>query len=213
MIDSIHTNGGSDFESMSDADCARRLQQAGIDQGERNALFNILIERHHGTVFAIAMRRLRNTHDADQVTQDVFVRFFRKIHQLKDPEHFIGWLKRIATRLSINFAVRNRNKQTALVSHEILDETHAEMDEDVTVELARSEASSAVRRIIPNMKVMDREILVGFYYEGETLIHLSERLRIPVGTVKRRLHTARSNFREALLEVQPDFVLNQRIID
>lgn len=213
MIDSIHANGCPDIESMSDADCARRLQHPDINQTERNAVFDILFERHRGTVFAIVMRRLRNAHDADQVTQDVFVRFFRKIHQLEDPERFVGWLKRIAIRLSINFAVRNSNKHVALVDNEILDGAHGEIDENPEILRGQKDTAAMVRKIIPHMKVMDREVLIGFYYGGESLIDLAERFEVPVGTIKRRLFSARGNFREKLTEAFPDFVFNKRSID
>src|SRR5262245_3067085 len=78
-----------------------RLAQAG----NRDA-FNQLVQRTESMVFAVVLRRLRNRSEALEVTQDVFIQVLRKIHQLREPERFGGWLRRIAVRLAINRAVR-----------------------------------------------------------------------------------------------------------
>lgn len=209
MIDQC-SNGGID-EEIQDAECVRRIRASGIDVSERDEMYRILTEKYHGTVFAICMRRMRNAQDAEEVTQEVFLRFFRKIDQLKDPDSFPGWLKRIAVRLSINHAVRKDD--TSLVSHEVLDEAYGETEENPVVLRGQKDVIKAVRKIIPEMGVMDREVLVGFYYGGESLKDLSDRLSIPVGTIKRRLFTARSRLRDRLLDVVPDLFTLIREID
>ena len=73
--------------------------------GSRNA-FDQLTELFYSRVYGIVMQRLRNTAEADEVTQEVFLRAFRKIVQLKEPAAFAGWLCQIAVRLAINRAVR-----------------------------------------------------------------------------------------------------------
>ena len=58
------------------------------------------------TVFAIALRRLRDASEAAELTQDVLIQAMRKLPQLREPERFPGWLRRITVRLAINRAVR-----------------------------------------------------------------------------------------------------------
>src|SRR5580693_3320238 len=70
------------------------------------ASFGELVERFQSTGFAIALRRLRNQAEAAELTQDVFVQAMRKLDQLREPERFPGWLRRITVRLAINRAVR-----------------------------------------------------------------------------------------------------------
>src|SRR4029079_4267450 len=73
--------------------------------GDR-AAFDELVIRCEPMVFAIVLRRLRNRSEALEVTQDVFIQVLRKLGQLREPERFGGWLRRIAVRLAINRAVR-----------------------------------------------------------------------------------------------------------
>src|SRR3954465_3958642 len=68
--------------------------------------FGELVEQFQNTVFAIALRRLRNQAEAAELTQDVFVQAMRKLSQLREPERFPGWLRRITVRLAINRAIR-----------------------------------------------------------------------------------------------------------
>ena len=88
------------FEVTTTADLVRAAQA-----GDRNA-FGTLFERFQPTVMAIAMRRLRDHADAQELCQDVFVQAMLKIEQLRVPEAFIGWLRQITVRMAINRAIR-----------------------------------------------------------------------------------------------------------
>lgn len=201
MIDRAPNDGVN--EEIQDADCVRRIQTHGVGVRERDEMYRILTEKYRGTVFAMCMRRLRNTHDAEEVTQEVFLRFFRKVDQLKYPDHFVGWLKRIAIRLSINHAVRKKNG--ALENYEIFDDMHGENNMNPILLHEREETVVAIREIVPTLKKMDHEVIVGFYLEGQSLKQLSEKLKAPVGTIKRRLSVARTRMREVLNSKAPEF--------
>ena len=88
------------IEVRETADLVRAAQA-----GNRDA-FGELFERFQPTVLAIAMRRLRDHADAQELCQDVFVQAMLKIEQLRTPEAFIGWLRQITVRMAINRAVR-----------------------------------------------------------------------------------------------------------
>ena len=74
--------------------------------GDRQA-FGQLVERYSRAVYAIALRRLRNHAEAQELVQEVFVQALRKIGQLREPECFGGWLRSITNRMAINRAVRS----------------------------------------------------------------------------------------------------------
>src|SRR4051794_6087293 len=73
--------------------------------GDREA-FGRLVEQFQPTVRAIAMRRLGNASEALELTQEVFLHILRRIHQLREPERFAGWLRQGAGRMAINRATR-----------------------------------------------------------------------------------------------------------
>jgi RNA polymerase sigma-70 factor (ECF subfamily) len=167
--------------------------------GSRDA-FGELVRQFESTVFAVVMRRLRNQAEAAEVTQEVLLRAMRKLPQLREPERFSGWLKRIAVRMSINRAVR-RPRETmsgpdgfASVSAK----PNAPLDGVLRIEQAHQ-----VRSGLKQLRRLDRETLLAFYFEGQSLKEMSDRFASPVGTIKRRLHTARHRLKEALVDLQP----------
>ena len=167
--------------------------------GDR-AAFGELVRRFESTVYAIALRRLRNQAEASELTQDVFVQAMRKLDQLREPERFPGWLKRITVRLAINRAVRRPPviSQDPVTLVAINSDTQSPLDD-----LMSGERADQLWGGLKRLRTLDRQTLVAFYFEGQSLIEMSDRFRSPVGTIKRRLHTARIRLREELAHLQP----------
>jgi RNA polymerase sigma-70 factor, ECF subfamily len=167
--------------------------------GDREA-FGELVREFESTVFAIVMRRLRNRAEAAEVTQEVFLRALRKIDQLREPEKFVGWLKRIAVRLSINRAVR-RPKE--VIAEPATFDFGSSAPDVAVANVLQTERAHQVRGGLDKLRPLDRETLVAFYFQGQSLKEMSARFDSPIGTIKRRLHTARNRLREELSELQP----------
>ncbi|MBM4074247.1 MAG: sigma-70 family RNA polymerase sigma factor [Planctomycetes bacterium] len=167
--------------------------------GDRDA-FGRLVEIFEPTVFAIALRRLRNHAEAAELSQDVFIQALRKLPQLREPERFPGWLRRITVRLAINRIVRRApvtTGESAMLGN-INCTRHSPLDDLMTGERA-AQLQGGLKRL----RELDRSTLVAFYFEGQSLIEMSDRFKSPVGTIKRRLHTARIRLRDELAQLQP----------
>jgi RNA polymerase sigma-70 factor (ECF subfamily) len=168
---------------------ARRAQE-----GDREA-FGLLVEQFQRTVYGIALRRIGNTSEALELTQEVFLHVLHTIGQLREPERFAGWLRQVATRMAINRATR-RVAPTCVeagVLEGLLPNHEEPVDELITRERAQRLWSGLDR-----LKQLDRETLVAFYIQGQTLLEIAEQLETPVGTIKRRLHTARKRLKAEL---------------
>src|SRR6266436_5607055 len=73
--------------------------------GDR-AAYGELIERFQPTVYAVALARLRNPAEAQELAQEVFLHGMRKLPQLRDAVCFAGWLRQITVRMAINRLTR-----------------------------------------------------------------------------------------------------------
>ena len=168
---------------------AELVQRA--QEGDRDA-FGRLVEQFQPTVRAIALRRLGNASEAMELTQEVFLHILRRIHQLREPERFAGWLRRVAVRMAINRATRRVAPSTVDtgVLEGAYERAHQPVDELITRERAER-LWAALRRL----KTLDRESLVAFYIRGLSLVEMAGELDVPLGTIKRRLHTARKRLR------------------
>lgn len=165
--------------------------------GDRMA-FGELVARFESSVFATALRRLGNYAEAQELSQEVFVKAMEKLHQLHTPEAFGGWLRSITVRMAINRRMRN---SAATLTEPAALEANCVQDETPLDAALTSEREQQVRAGLRQLRQLDRETLTAFYFRGRTLIEMSEDFDSPVGTIKRRLHVARKRLAEALEEL------------
>lgn len=156
--------------------------------GDREA-FGILFERYRSGIVALAMRRVRNADEAEELAQDVFVQAMQKISQLRVPEAFGGWLRRIVHRMAINRLTR-RQAATACDPSVLEATCYSRFDAPEEGAENREEAAD-VRAAVSRLGQLDRQTLQAFYLRGQTLVQMSDAFDAPVGTIKRRLHVAR----------------------
>lgn len=168
-------------------------------RGDRQA-FGRLIENFERAVYATAYRRLGNHAEAQELCQDVFIQAMRKIDQLADPRCFGGWLRSIADRMAINRMLRRG--PNIVPDTDLLKSGCVERQTPLVVLLAR-EREDQVRRGLRRLRVMDRETLVAFYFDGASLMEMSRMFETPVGTIKRRLHVARKRLAKELEALTP----------
>ena len=171
------------------ADLVRRAQR-----GDRDA-FGRLVEKFQRTVHAICLRRVSNPSEALELTQEVFLHVMRRIDQLREPERFAGWLRQVAVRMAINRMTRQL--APASVETNVL-EGAGETRDDPLDQLIARERAQHLWEALARIKAIDREVLVAFYIQGESLIEIADRLDAPIGTIKRRLHTARKRLKAEL---------------
>jgi RNA polymerase sigma-70 factor (ECF subfamily) len=143
----------------------------------------------------VALTRLRNPAEAQELAQEVFLHGMRKLHQLKDPQCFAGWLRQITVRMAINRLTRKGPFQG--VEPEVLEqaESHGSGPLD---DLVRAENAAAVVSGLRQLKEIDRATLEAFYLRGRSLKQMSREFETPIGTIKRRLHVARNRLKKVL---------------
>jgi RNA polymerase sigma-70 factor (ECF subfamily) len=162
--------------------------------GDRTA-YGELVERFKPTVYAVALARLRNPAEAEELAQEVFLHGMKKLPQLREPQAFAGWLRQITVRMAINRLTRRGPLQK--VESEVLESAEA-TDRAPLDELVRTEQAAEVHRGLAKLKPTDRATLEAFYLHGRSLKQISRELEVPIGTIKRRLHVARNRLKKQL---------------
>ena len=160
-----------------------------------------IVRNHSARVYRLALRLTGNPHDAEDLTQDVFVRVFRSLHRFQ-PGTFEGWLHRITTNLFLDTARRKQkirfdgladNAEERLASPrpnpgQLLDE--AGLDHDV---------ATALDALLPEF----RAAVVLCDIEGLSYEEIAGVLDVKIGTVRSRIHRGRSQLRAALAHRKP----------
>lgn len=168
--------------------------------GDREA-YGELVVRFQNSVYAMALGRVRDPLEAQELAQDVFVHAMRKLPQLRDARCFAGWLRRITARMAINRLTRRGPLFGA--DPELLEAVQAKgraPDEALEV----GEAVAQLKDGLAELKPLDRATLEAFYIRGRSLKQIAREFEVPTGTVKRRLHVARLRLKEVLDRLDPD---------
>jgi RNA polymerase sigma-70 factor (ECF subfamily) len=162
--------------------------------GDRSA-YGELVERFQPTVYAVALARLRNAAEAEELAQDVFLHVMKKLPQLRDVACFAGWLRQITVRMAINRLTRRGPFQG--VETQVLEQAESAGTLPLD-EMLRAEQRSELWDGLDRLKPVDRDTLVSFYIRGRSLKQMSREFETPIGTIKRRLHVARNRLRKQL---------------
>lgn len=152
--------------------------------GDREA-FGKLVERHRRTVFALALQKGFQDAEADDVAQEVFVKAFKNLGSLSDPEAFPRWLYGIASHVAAD-AARNRKRRRDGVGLEQTSEPAAVPPTAWPMEQMGEERR--VLRALSELPEDQRLVLTLRYMEGLSPKEIAERLGEPRGTVRSRLH-------------------------
>lgn len=160
-----------------------------IRNGE-TALFSVFLEQHAGKVHALIARIVPNREDAEELTQDAFVKAFSKLHTFKGTCRFSTWLFRIAYNTAISATRKKR------LVYPAVDEARIEnlTDEEVDLVLEQDESEQRMRQLEKAVRQLDAEdaALLAMYYQQEKPVNeLAEILELSVSNVKVRLHRVR----------------------
>lgn len=140
---------------------------------------------------AIAFRILRNADMADDAVQAALITAWRQLRTLREPDAFEPWLHRILTNECYAEARRGRRLRTEVRVLQLSGQ--AESTEILTVN-DRDQLERAFRRLT----LEQRAVLVFHHYVGLALPDVAQRLGIPLGTAKSRLHHATAALRASL---------------
>ena len=159
---------------------------AGGDQSAFERLYRTHVARIHSLT-----RRMLGTHEADEVTQDIFVRTWQKLGQFRGESAFSTWLHRLA----VNVVIEKR-RSFAIQRERMSDDPDA-LDL-LTVAPARADLTVDFEHAIVQLPPGAREIFVLHDVEGYKHREIAVMLEIATGTSKRQLHRARMLMRKHL---------------
>ena len=149
-----------------------------------------LVERFQAEVYGLCVRLLSHRHDAEDVTQEVFLRIFRSLRRWDPTRPLKPWIMSIAiNRCRTWLSQRTRRPELA----DYLQETAADRPADDSTELVRE-----IEAALAELRTEYRTVFVMFHEQGEPYEEIAEALDRPVGTVKTWLHRARLEVLERL---------------
>lgn len=167
--------------------------------------FETFMQNYQDMVFSTAMRLLANQAEAQDVAQDVFLKAYERFGELRDSKTVGGWLKTVATNLSLNHLSRYRSRWSffsELVGKGREEQDEVEMEfaasDDVEADLARSERRELVEQALQTLPSAQRVPLVLYHMEGLQYDEIAAKLGVSMGKVKTDIFRARDALRRKL---------------
>ncbi|HOX26588.1 MAG TPA: sigma-70 family RNA polymerase sigma factor [Candidatus Krumholzibacteria bacterium] len=185
------------FDRRADLKTIRRCKL-----GEEDA-FQEILARYRAPIYNLCWRMTRNDEDARDLAQEIFIKTFTLLDRFDEQFAFSSWLFRIATNHCIDHLRRHRLRFLSVERDGGGDDEEAEMQiaavgPEPDVELERREALERLEEVIGELPPHYRVITLLRHDQQLSYEEIAESLRLPLGTVKARIHRARNMIQQLL---------------
>ena len=168
-----------------------------VKSGDLSA-FNVLIDEYKNMAFTLALKLMKSREDAEEVTQDAFLKAYTKIHQFEGKSKFSTWLYTIVYHTALT---RLRKKQLPMDNTQLGQEenltAYSESDKEWR-RLQKGERSSYIQMALSKLSSEDQVAITLFYLNENSLQEICEITGWELSNVKVRLHRARKRLLKAL---------------
>jgi len=161
--------------------------------------FNELVLRYQTSVSILATRLLGSPHEAEDITQDAFLRVYERIEEFRGEAKFSTWLYRICYNLCLDNLKRKKSDPIADIGDKTLPEELAVPRSELPDQmLIRKEQQHLVEQALTHVTQEFRQVIVLHHTTPLSYEEIAELLGLPVGTVRSRLHRGREEVKEHL---------------
>ena len=164
--------------------------------GDAEAL-NSLLESVQRPLFRYIVSLTKDTHGAEDVLQETFIRLYRKLGFVRDPQVFRAWTYRIATREAFRYLRRERQWTEQVRDDAVLQTIPAA---DLSRDEFTRDALERLPHLVADLSPAARAVVVLYYSHELSLGEVAAALEIPIGTVKSRLAYALASLRRRMKE-------------
>ena len=149
----------------------------------REELILEVLQKYSNTVYRLAFSRTKSMYDAEDIMQNVFMKFIKANINFESDEHIKAWLIRVTINLSKNLLTSAWFKRTTA------------LEDDIVITLKEE---SEVYKYVLDLPTKYRTVIHLFYYEDMTTANIAEILNIKESTVRSQLHRARNMLKEKM---------------
>ena len=174
----------AELSKINDEELARKVQK-----GDKQS-FNLLVSRYSEKIFRYAKRFLYNPEDAEDATQDVFLKTYENIQSFNTNKRFSPWIYRVAHNTFINIIRKKKREKIEFIDLDtVLPHfvSHNTLEKDISDKFDLKLLENDIKKL----SVKYREIIVLYYFEEKNYAEISDILNIPVSTVGVRLKRAK----------------------
>jgi RNA polymerase sigma-70 factor (ECF subfamily) len=161
--------------------------------------FETILFRYEKPIYAYAYRLVGHRQDAEDVTQQTFIKFYKNLYRVDPTGDVNSWLYKIATNTAYDW-LRKKNRSSELY---ILEESMAKgwepaSDTDLDRDLEKLELKEDMALAISKIQPKYRSVIILYYYQDFSYHEIAEILSVPLNTVRTYLYRAKLSLKEAV---------------
>jgi RNA polymerase sigma-70 factor (ECF subfamily) len=170
---------------------------AAAKSGDHEA-FERLVKAYQDRLFNGIVQIVHSRDDAEDVVQDAFIQAYQKLASFRGKSSFYTWLYRIAVNLAFSSGRKRRTQVSLDQSYDVVGNEPLDPSGSPSQRMERREQVGQIRRALASLSDEHRTVLVLRGIEGFDYETIAEVLNLNPGTVRSRIHRARTSFKERL---------------
>ena len=176
-----------------------------ILQGETNA-FAILVDRYKDMIFTLALKMVKNREEAEEVSQDTFIKIFNSLSKFKGDSKFSTWIYKIAYNTCLDRLKKSKKEDLNISIDDFSSHLIKTMDTALSV-LEDKERKQTIQNCLNLLPSEENFLLTLFYFEDQNLEEIGKIMNINANNVKVKLFRSRQKLAVILKkQLEPEIV-------
>src|SRR5690606_24256697 len=160
-----------------------------IIEGNTQA-FAVLVDRYKDLVFTLAIRMLKNREEAEEVSQDTFIKVYKALPKFKGDSKLSTWVYKVAYNTCLDSIKKNNRRQSEVTIDSFTENQIKTLDNALSA-LEEKEQQQTIQDCLQQLTSKDSFLLTLFYFEELSLEEISQIVNMEPNTVKVNIHRAR----------------------
>jgi RNA polymerase sigma-70 factor (ECF subfamily) len=170
--------------------------------------FAVLVDRYKNFVFTLSIKMLQNREEAEEVSQDVFIKVYRSLQKFKTESKFSTWLYRVTYNTCLD-RMRSKKRNTPIFSFDHFAEDEAVSLMNVLDTIEERERKQMIQKCLDLLPAEDSFLLTLYYFQENSLKEISRIMGINENNLKIKLFRSRRRLTAILkTQLEPE-IINQ----
>lgn len=169
-----------------------------ILEGDSNA-FAVLVDRYKDLVFTLALRMIKNREEAEEVSQDTFIKVFKNLNKFKGKSKFSTWIYRVAYNTCLD-RIKKLKREFNVVTIDEFTENQVKSLDNALDQIINDERKQDIQKCLQLLPSDDSFLLTLFYFEELSLEEISKVVGLTANNVKVKLFRSRKKLTTILRE-------------
>ena len=176
-----------------------------IINGDTNA-YSVLVDRYKDLVYTLALRMVKNREEAEEVSQDTFIKVYKSLDKFKGDSKFSTWIYKVAYNTCLDRIKKYKKEQLSIQIDEFT-ERHLKTVETVLDTIEKEEKSKAIKQCLELLPSDDAFLLTLFYFEEQSLEEIANIIGLTANNVKVKLFRSRKKLATIMKQqLEPEII-------